>query len=74
MGIIHIYNAALSACTSAGFSTAGRNSVCFIDGLLVNRTGGNFYRSAPLGRTIERFDNAHVGDSFRARGLGSFIF
>jgi len=45
------HNAALSACTSAGFSTAGRNSVCFIDGLLVNRTGEIF---TGLPRSAER--------------------
>src|SRR5258705_2750970 len=33
------YNAALSACTSVGLSTAGRCFVCLIEGLFVCRTG-----------------------------------
>src|SRR6266576_4266657 len=36
---ISSYNAALSACTSAGFSTAGRFFVCLIDGLWGCRRG-----------------------------------
>ena len=45
------YNAALSACTSGGLSTAGRCFVCLIDGLFVCRTGSIVIR---LRRFAER--------------------
>lgn len=57
------HNAALSACTSAGFCTAGFR---FVLGL---RHRFDFHRPPSFCRTIEPLDNAHVCGSFHARGF-----